>query len=117
MIRSILRYRRPLIAGFDLLLIGLANYLAFWLLGMAGYPRSITIIDALVLTFLAGAARLSRQFVAQLLPAKGQQRVLIIGAGDAGETIVRDMKRRNIHEPLGFVDDDLGKVGQRIHGI
>ncbi len=88
-----------------------------WWLALAGYPQSIAPTDALILIFLIGGVRLLGPLSAQLSAVKGQRRVLVLGAGDAGETIVRDMKRRRVHEPVGFVDDDRTKIGQRIHGV
>ena len=46
-------------------------------------------------------------------------RTLIVGAGDAGELLVRDMVRRPERglQPIGFVDDLPGKQGVRIHGV
>ena len=48
-----------------------------------------------------------------------RQRTLIVGAGDSGEALVRDVKRRpqdGLH-PIGFVDDDPNKRRIRIHGL
>ena len=45
--------------------------------------------------------------------------MLIVGAGDAGQLMVREMQRnRQLHyTPIGFVDDDPRKRGDRIHGV
>jgi FlaA1/EpsC-like NDP-sugar epimerase len=47
------------------------------------------------------------------------KRVLIFGAGDAGEIIVRDMKHDPYYgySPIGFIDDDPLKMERRIHGV
>lgn len=46
------------------------------------------------------------------------RRTLIVGAGDAGEMIMREIERSRTpnHHVVGFVDDDPAKLGQRIHG-
>jgi FlaA1/EpsC-like NDP-sugar epimerase len=84
-----------------------------------GYPRSVYIIDAILLVCLMTAVRLTRRIHLGLAKRAGGRRVLIYGAGDAGELIVRDMRQNTRFQaiPLGFVDDDRGKIGQRIHGL
>jgi FlaA1/EpsC-like NDP-sugar epimerase len=83
------------------------------------YPRSIILIDALVLIVLMSGARLSRRGYRDLRPSRGRKRVLIYGAGDAGAQIVRNMLDDPHHgyRPVGFVDDHPGKAGRRIHGV
>jgi len=84
--------------------------------GPAAYPRSIFITDAILLTMALGGIRLTRRFLTELRPLEGR-RMLVFGAGDAGELIVRDMKTTGKYQPVGFVDDDTAKVGRRIHGV
>jgi FlaA1/EpsC-like NDP-sugar epimerase/lipopolysaccharide/colanic/teichoic acid biosynthesis glycosyltransferase len=87
--------------------------------GITGYPRSIFIIDSILLVgFLCGIRLAVRLFRERKILRK-TKRVLIIGAGDAGENIVREMQTHSTssYTPIGFVDDDVSKVGKRIHGV
>ena len=88
-------------------------------LGPEVYPPSIHVVDSVLLTMLLGAVRLARRAFAELSHGKPGKRVLIFGAGDAGEMIVRDMKNSAWYgyRPIGFVDDNKAKVGHRIHGV
>jgi len=87
--------------------------------GGVRYPRSIYFVDALLLIVLMTAIRLTRRVYREVFRPPGGRRVLIYGAGDAGELIVRDMRQNAKFQatPIGFVDDDYRKVGQRIHGV
>jgi len=46
-------------------------------------------------------------------------KLLIVGAGNAGETLLREIQRMSVmrYEPVGFIDDDPTKLGVRIHGV
>ena len=83
-----------------------------------GYPRLIYIIDALLLVLLLSGVRMSRRLHREFTRAGEGRKILIYGAGDAGEMVVRDMRHSPIHgQAVGFVDDDRRKNGARIHGI
>jgi FlaA1/EpsC-like NDP-sugar epimerase len=96
--------------------------MALWVVGPFGvlpYPRSVFVIDSLVLLFLLGGTRMTRRFYREFSRLKNEKRILVYGAGDAGEMIVRDMKNNRFYgsDPIGFIDDDRGKVGRSIHGV
>lgn len=87
-----------------------------------GFPRSILVLDWVMCLALVGGVRLaSRAFreSGRKNVQAGARRALIIGAGDAGEALLREFGR-NVglnYEIVGFVDDDPRKKGKRIHGI
>lgn len=67
----------------------------------------------------AGWARLLAGALAWRPKPEPGRRILVIGAGDAGENLAREMmrKRRLGYVPVGFVDDDPAKRGLSIHGV
>ena len=46
-----------------------------------------------------------------------RKRVLIVGAGQAGESLLRDLKRVNTYTPVGVLDDNRSKCGLELHGV
>jgi FlaA1/EpsC-like NDP-sugar epimerase len=103
--------------------VGLSSVLFFILVrgifGIADYPLSVFVLDALLLIFMMGGSRLAWRLYHGTRRGSGTQ-VLIYGAGDAGEMLVREMKNnggRYNYQPIGFLDDNRAKVGQRIHGV
>jgi FlaA1/EpsC-like NDP-sugar epimerase len=91
-----------------------------YLFGNTSYPRSVYVLDWLLLIMFSGGTRLFIRVYREYLQSETSgKKVLLIGAGDAGEMIVRDMKNnpKYNYEPIGFIDDDVYKKGLSIHGI
>jgi FlaA1/EpsC-like NDP-sugar epimerase len=87
-----------------------------------GVPRSVLIIDPLMAIALVGLIRFSIRLTREWRydgDTKDLPRLIIFGAGDLGESVVRDMQRckRHTHQIVGFVDDDGAKWHHRIHGV
>jgi FlaA1/EpsC-like NDP-sugar epimerase len=89
--------------------------------GVTQYPRSLIILTGLLTALYVAGIRLAvrgfREWIQIFDP--GARRVLIIGAGHAGELLVRDMLYDANYRccPVGFVDDDPIKRKMNIHGI
>jgi FlaA1/EpsC-like NDP-sugar epimerase len=103
-----------------------------------GFARSIFIIDWGLTVFLISGLRLSirlffwlgsgdetarlnlkRFFKLSLGRTSETKRLLIIGAGDSGEKIFREIQDnpRLQYNVIGFLDDDAEKVGMQLHGV
>jgi FlaA1/EpsC-like NDP-sugar epimerase len=89
-----------------------------------GFPRSVLAIDWLLSLLAVGGLRFSMRLLAEGRSGReGTQelakRILIVGAGDAGALVVREMQKNpqlNLH-PVCFVDDDQSKQKQRLHDV
>ncbi len=87
-----------------------------------GMPRSALGIDWLLSLVLIGGSRFALRILAEASAAPRNtqaRRALIIGAGDAGALVVRELQRSaqlNL-TPLGFLDDDHAKQRQAIYGV
>ncbi|MBB1126194.1 polysaccharide biosynthesis protein [Thiospirillum jenense] len=87
---------------------------------MDSIPRSVPLLFLLFqLVLLAGPRLLYRWIKDHRLTLSNGQRVLIIGAGRAGEMLVRDMLRdpHRTYQPVAFIDDRPRRDGGAIHGI
>jgi FlaA1/EpsC-like NDP-sugar epimerase len=90
-------------------------------LGWAEYPRSVIILTGLLTGLYLAGIRVAVRWFREWLRIAGPigRRVLIVGAGHAGELLVRDILSDagyNSH-PVGFVDDDPIKRRMKIHGV
>ena len=112
---DLLRILKAVTAGVVLTLMAL-----FLLRRLTYIPRSIFVLDALLLFVLLGGPRFIYRWIKDhRLYGAGVKNVLIIGAGRAGEMLVRDLLRdpQHTYRPVGFVDDDRTKHGKDIHGV
>ncbi len=100
-----------------------------------GFSRSVLILDALNTLMLVGGIRLLiRVYIQKSIPAsffnltyfpffnpdrEKRTRLLIVGAGDAAEKMLREIQDnpRLKYIPVGFLDDDARKRGRSIHGV
>ena len=88
------------------------------------FPRSILLVDFIFSIVLIGSFRISKRILLEglknTLKMKGERvKILIVGAGSAGEQIIREMIRNknSNYLPVGFADDNPAKHGIKIHGI
>jgi FlaA1/EpsC-like NDP-sugar epimerase len=102
------------------LVIVLLTFLQYY----QGFPRSVLAIDWLLSLLAVGGLRFTMRLLAESrsggVGVQGRsRRILIVGAGDAGALVVREMQKNpqlNL-SPVCFIDDDPTKQKQRIHDI
>lgn len=97
-----------------------------------GFSRAVFLMDGIFTFVLAGGLRMfirllyagqtSVMMAETVRRKKGpSKRVLIVGAGDAGEKMLREIfdnvKLQRHYNVIGFIDDDAGKQGRSMHGI
>lgn len=105
-------------AALGALGVALALFVAMRLVGI---PRSMLMLYPLFLVFLLGGPRLlyrlAKDRSLNLHNIRNGERILIVGAGNGGEMLLRDILRDGNYVPVGFVDDRAGLARMRIHGI
>ncbi len=88
-----------------------------------GFPRSIPFIDWVLSLIMIGGSRLVVRVLSESQKSSStasgfKRHALIIGAGDAGALVVRELQKNpqlNLL-PIGFLDDDPTKQGQQLYG-
>ena len=109
------RILKAVLAGTLLSLLAL-----FVINRLEGVPRSVPVLFALLQLLLLGGPRVAYRWLKDhRLDLRAGKRVLIVGAGRAGEMLVRDLLRDRSHAfiPEGFVDDTPRRVGSEVQGV
>ena len=93
-----------------------------------GFPRSVLVMDFLLSLILTGGMRFTLRLLAENrvnhainsnIAPKQMQKALIVGAGDAGALVVRELQKNPqlYLNPVGFLDDNPSKQRQQIYGV
>ncbi len=104
------------------LLYGLVYMTVITFMGFEGLPRTVGIIQPILLLFLVGASRvfarywLGGQYERQLIKAS-LPKMLIYGAGNAGRQIGLAMSNSHEIQVVGFLDDDIRLHGHVLNGL
>lgn len=84
-------------------------------------PRSILLIDPILLLMFMGGSRLAyrtwREYQQFGVMHKQGEPVLVLGAGDAAVSLVKELARNEHWRVVGILDDSSDKVGRLLHGI
>jgi FlaA1/EpsC-like NDP-sugar epimerase len=103
--------------------VGGIMYLLNGLRAFTYFARSVPFIDWMLSLILVGGVRFVPRFFAEGVFSRrmtsGGGQVLVVGAGDAGALVVRELQKNpqlNI-APIAYLDDDAEKQGVRIHGV
>ena len=93
--------------------------LMFVLQRLQGVPRSALILYPLFLSLGLALPRLAYRWWKDrsLPPASALPRALIVGAGSAGEQLVRELLKNGPYQAVGFLDDSERRQGQELHGV
>jgi FlaA1/EpsC-like NDP-sugar epimerase len=122
--RTIFRYSGLSImfsVSIALLVYGLLYFLVFGVYGVVGIPRSIGILQPMLLFFAVVSSRLFVKYLLggnYLFKDKSQflKKTLIYGAGSAGRQLVSALANSNELKVVGFLDDDDRLHGQVLQG-
>lgn len=105
-------------------LLGVTVLLFSLIVPIEDYSRSVIFIDWLLSVIAVGGLRFAQRVLSESqsqpesTPSRSRH-ALVIGAGDAGALVVREMQRNRLANllPAGLVDDDPSKQDQQIHGV
>jgi UDP-GlcNAc:undecaprenyl-phosphate GlcNAc-1-phosphate transferase len=84
------------------------------------FPRSVFIVDVLVCTAAVTASRFAERGIAlcvTIARSANVRRVLVVGAGRAGRSLVRELRETPGQRIVGFVDDAPSLRGRRLNGV
>lgn len=98
-----------------------AIFFLTYLFRFRDYSRAVFFMDWIILLFLVSGSRITYRLLGEFFSRFRQkgENILIYGAGDTGEMVMREIKRNRAlnYNPIGFIDDDSFKLGAKIQGL
>ena len=97
-------------------------YIVHRLIGI-DYSILFYIVSTILIIGYTGGLRLvyrtGRRFKTRMIVSQDSQRVLVVGAGSAGQMIINELKENPQLKkvPVGIIDDDINKIGRVIHNV
>ncbi len=97
-------------------------YIAHRLIGI-DYSILFYAVSTILIIGYTGGLRLvyrtGRRFKTRMIVLQDSQRVLVVGAGSAGQMIINELKENPQLKkvPVGIIDDDINKIGRVIHNV
>lgn len=115
---SLLEYKK-------LLMVHIVTYFSFTLIFLISknffmpFPRSVIVIDFFISLIFLGFIRVLKRLIVESGKSETvRKQVIIIGAGETGERIARELLGdKSKYLPVGFLDDSDTKSGTYIHGL
>jgi len=110
------------VAGCVLIILSLPN-LPITELDITNFPKRVIFADTVISLFFVGGLRISKRLYMEVFREKGMsqkgKRTLVVGAGNAGEMILRDMARQgyDLYRPVGLLDDDPMKANTYLRNL
>lgn len=124
--RAIFRYSgwpALMTVGKAAVIYSVAYITVFTAIGIDGVPRTVGIIQPLLLFIFVGVLRVFARFWLggqsrnSAIQARGISRVLVYGAGSAGRQLVGAIRHSNLLQVVGFLDDDTSLQGGILDGL
>jgi UDP-GlcNAc:undecaprenyl-phosphate/decaprenyl-phosphate GlcNAc-1-phosphate transferase len=88
---------------------------------LGDFPRSIFVVDVFLCTLLVGASRFAERLldagIESLRSPSAQERVVIVGAGRAGRSLLRELRETPGKRVVAFIDDDERFRSRRLQGV
>ena len=87
---------------------------------LGDFSRSVFVIDAVICSIAITAARFAERAIMHMIhlaKRREERRVLIVGAGRGGRSMLRELRETPGERIVGFIDDDPGLRGRRLNGV
>jgi UDP-GlcNAc:undecaprenyl-phosphate GlcNAc-1-phosphate transferase len=122
--RRVWRYAAARDALVIALAIGISEILALGVIvatrPLGGFPLRVFLVDAVVCTALVTSSRLVLRILPELSVARkrgARQRIVVVGAGRAGRSLVRELREDGAAKVVAFVDDNPALRGRSVQGV